>query len=196
MRGEWHAALILSVRDNATLDFKENAMFLKISLPLAAAVMMSTPVLADTNAAASATASATASAALSGSFNVAQIQTYLDVVAQLEQRGYSVIAIERTLLGRMKVRARNEAHLRELVVSRHTGEVMHDIIVQVYAENDTKAETADGAEATGDVSLGVDAGVDVKIGKDDESDDSRGGASVDVGVGVDVGAGGGVTIGN
>ncbi len=166
-------------------------MLRKISLPLAAVLLISNPILAqevDTTA----TASAAASAAASGWIDFAQVQTYLDVVAQLEQRGYAIDSVERTLLGRMMIRARNKVHLRELVVSRHTGEVMHDTIVRVFAdgaENTETEEPREGEESNGGLNLGVDADVGVSIENGGSDDDSQGG------IGVGIGAGGSVTIG-
>lgn len=60
-------------------------------------------------------------------------QSYLTVIDMLESTGYRVVDMKSTLLGRLKVRARNRQHMRELVISRSTGEVMSDRIIRVYA---------------------------------------------------------------
>ena len=166
-------------------------MLRKISLPFAAALMISNPALAQ-EAETTTTASTAASAEASGWIDLAQVQTYLDVVAQLEQRGYAIDSIERTLLGRMMIRARNKVHLRELVVSRHTGEVMHDTIVRVFEDSAENAETegtTEGEESNGGLNLGVGADLGVEIGNGGTDDDSHGG------VNVGIGAGGAVSIG-
>jgi len=123
-------------------------------------------------------------------FTVAQVRSYLDVIAQLESAGYTLDKVEKTFLGRMKITARNRVHLRELVVSRSTGEIMRDAVIREFAESDgssddsgaapaaTEEETTSGGSLT--VGVGSSAGVDI------------GGGSV----GVDVGVDGGLSIGN
>jgi hypothetical protein len=67
---------------------------------------------------------------------VAQQQTYLDVMANLEAAGYTVVETKTTFLGRVQITARNAAHLREVVVSRATGEVKSDVILETFATGD------------------------------------------------------------
>ena len=69
----------------------------------------------------------------------AQQQTYLDVMANLEAAGYTVIETKTTFLGRVQITARNAAHLREVVVSRATGEVKSDVILETFATGDIAA---------------------------------------------------------
>jgi hypothetical protein len=76
-------------------------------------------------------ASVASEAAATGEFQVAQ-QTYLDVMANLEAAGYTITETKRTLLGRVKIMARNSEHMREVVVSRATGEVKRDEVVEVF----------------------------------------------------------------
>jgi hypothetical protein len=64
---------------------------------------------------------------------VAQQQTYLDVMANLEAAGYTVVKTKTTFLGRVQITARNATHLREVVVSRATGEVKSDVILETFA---------------------------------------------------------------
>lgn len=75
---------------------------------------------------------------------VAQHQTYLDVMANLEAAGYSVVETKTTFLGRVQITARNAAHLREVVVSRATGEVKSDVIVETFATGDAAAAAVVG----------------------------------------------------
>lgn len=128
-------------------------------------------------------------------FTVAQVQSYLDVIVQLEANGYTLDSVEKTLLGRMKITAHNRVHVRELVVSRSTGEVMRDTVVRIFADADGEANGAAGV-AAGDetetgtgITVGVGAGIGVGLGGADED-----GGGLDVG--GDVGVGGGLSIGN
>tara|TARA_R110002124_G_scaffold35633_4_gene115721 strand:+ start:609 stop:1109 length:501 start_codon:yes stop_codon:yes gene_type:complete len=93
---------------------------------------------------------------------VAQTQTYIDVMAQLEASGYEVINVSRTWLGRVKIEARNQIHMREVVVSSSTGEVMSDVVVSVFAQNDNNQPAATDEETSGNEGLGV--GVDINLG--------------------------------
>ncbi len=128
-------------------------------------------------------------------FTVAQVQSYLDVIVQLEANGYTLDSVEKTLLGRMKITAHNRVHVRELVVSRSTGEVMRDTVVRIFADADGEANGAAGASAgdetetgTG-VTVGVGAGIGAGLGGGDEDD---GGLDI----GADIGVDGGLSIGN
>ena len=78
---------------------------------------------------------------------VAQQQTYLDVMANLEAAGYAVVETKTTFLGRVQITARNAAHLREVVVSRATGEVKSDVILQTFATSDAAVGALPGAPA-------------------------------------------------
>ena len=48
------------------------------------------------------------------------------VVTRLEAEGFTVSEIKRTLLGRILIVSRNRNSLREVVLNRHTGEVLRD----------------------------------------------------------------------
>lgn len=67
------------------------------------------------------------------SYQLAQ-SSYVDVISALKQSGYTVLKVERTLLGRVRILAKNHEHLREMVVSRTTGEVKRDVIVINFAD--------------------------------------------------------------
>jgi hypothetical protein len=88
---------------------------------------------------------------------VAQQQTYLDVMANLEAAGYTVVKTKTTFLGRVQITARNATHLREVVVSRATGEVKSDVILETFATGDAAAigalpaATETEAEETGGI---------------------------------------------
>ena len=90
----------------------------------------------------------------SGSFQLAQ-QTYVSVIGNLETNGYAVVDLETTLLGRIKIVAQNSAHVRELVVSRSTGEIMSDRILRILEESE---ETTAQARATGSAAANAESG--------------------------------------
>ena len=48
------------------------------------------------------------------------------IVMQLQEQGYTDIVVNRTLLGRVRVVARNQTHERELVFNPTTGELLRD----------------------------------------------------------------------
>ena len=96
-------------------------------------------------------ASGSADADASAAVQVAQ-QTYVDVIANLEAAGYTVVETKRTLLGRIRIRARNAVHLREVVVSRATGEVKRDEIVEIFQD---AGEAGLGATSTLDATGNV-----------------------------------------
>lgn len=130
-----------------------------------------------------------------GSYQVAQ-QSYTDVLVSLERAGYRVLKMQTTFLGRLKILAQNRSHVREVVVSRSTGEIMSDRVVRVLATagDKKKSQTVSGQEAQTNqggpiTSLrgtvdGVTSSTDVKGGSA-----NTGGATGSVG-------GGGISIGN
>ena len=64
------------------------------------------------------------------SFEVAAADGYLLVASELEQSGYRIVSITRTMLGRIRITARSGRHEREVIVSRSTGEVLRDMITK------------------------------------------------------------------
>lgn len=159
----------------------------KIALALVATTtLLATPALSDT-ARQSAEASARLNAA--STLALAQNRTYLDVVAGLEAEGYVIRDIQTTWLGRIKILAASRANLREVVVSRTTGEIMSDVIIEVFARGKGNATTgADGgshAGASGGLDLGVDVDVDLdadlKLGGSRASGSGSGGISLGIG---------------
>lgn len=57
---------------------------------------------------------------------------YLAVLRQLDSAGYEIVEVSVTILNRLKIRARNRQHLREIVVSRASGAVLRDIVLETY----------------------------------------------------------------
>lgn len=119
---------------------------------------------------------------------MAQARTQAQVTAALEGQGYRVEKVRRSLLGRVIITARNAAHVREVVMSRATGEILSDQIIETVvagsanAEGDAESSTSNGG---GSFSVGaaVSSGADASAG--------TGGAGVSVGgsVGVSIGVG-------
>lgn len=131
-------------------------------------------------------------------------QSYTDVIAGLERNGYRVVSMSSTMLGRVKILAQNRVHLREIVVSRSTGEIKHDVILKVFKTREEEARSRAGRSAGVDVGGGSDGGsgggtsAGVDEGGVSVSTGGGGGASASVGGGgASVSAGGvGVSIGN
>ena len=129
---------------------------------MTATTLMSAPALANGgNANASVSTEATASG--SGSFEVAQNRTYLDVVATLEAEGYQIREVSKTWLGRIKIVATSKANLREVIVSRTTGEILSDVIVDVYAKADAKGDADANADGSVTVDQGTSTGTDASV---------------------------------
>ena len=92
------------------------------------------------------------------------------LVAQLTKQGYTSFSISRTWLGRTRIVAMNATHRREIILNRHTGEILRDYLEEIGV---------DGASASGlfdDIDkLVSDSGVD----RDDRVDSSGSGSSDD-----------------
>ena len=153
---------------------------------MTAATLMSAPALAKGG---NVNASVTAQAMASGSFEVAQNRTYLDVVASLEAEGYEITDVSKTWLGRIKIVATSKANLREVIVSRTTGEILSDVIVDVYAKADGKGDV--NADVTVTVDQGASAGTDANV---DATVDADVKLKLD-GVGIKGSGSGGISLG-
>jgi hypothetical protein len=57
---------------------------------------------------------------------------YLDVIKALDDAGYRIMSVSSTLLNRVRIRAQNDQHLREVIVSRSTGTVLRDALLETY----------------------------------------------------------------
>lgn len=56
------------------------------------------------------------------------------VATQLAEQGFEVVETGRTLLGRVRIVAERDGQVREVVVSRSTGEVMRDAMIGEASE--------------------------------------------------------------
>ncbi|MBQ2259813.1 MAG: hypothetical protein II336_00420 [Loktanella sp.] len=57
---------------------------------------------------------------------------YVRVIQTLDQNGYEIVDLRNTLLNRALIRARNQRHLREIVVSRASGQVLRDVVIEEF----------------------------------------------------------------
>lgn len=55
-------------------------------------------------------------------------ETVAEVIQILRQDGYTVTDIGRTFLGRIRIEAVSDTHLREVILSASTGEIKQDAI--------------------------------------------------------------------
>ncbi len=93
------------------------------------------------------------------------------VVAEFQALGYQVVEMSRTLLGRIKLTMANAFELRQIVVSRSTGEIMYDAVLETEGD----ANVAASAKSNTSISIGVGG--------------SDGGVSASGSVGVGIGLG-------
>lgn len=57
---------------------------------------------------------------------------YLEVIDALDRTGYQILSVSDTLLNRVRIRARSVTHLREIVISRATGSILRDVVLERY----------------------------------------------------------------
>lgn len=55
---------------------------------------------------------------------------FLAIIEALSNAGYDILSADVTLLNRVRIRADNGSHLREIVVSRASGRVLRDVVVE------------------------------------------------------------------
>ena len=137
-------------------------------------------------------ASATEGDTQIGVLLMAQARSEAQVTAALELQGYQIEDIRRSLLGRVIITARNEIHMREVVMSRSTGEILADRIVRaaVGSSNSTDAEVQTASSnAESRTGLGVELGADASADIESASNASGAGASVGGGIGASVSLG-------
>lgn len=80
---------------------------------------------------------------------------HLDVIEALEASGYAVLSVRETLLNRVRIRARSAFHLREIVISRASGSILRDVVLETYAatpeEIDRRMRAMPGMQVPGEV---------------------------------------------
>lgn len=59
-------------------------------------------------------------------------ERYLKIILALGEDGYTVVDVRQTFLNRVLIRAENQHHLRETVVSRASGQVLRDVIIEEF----------------------------------------------------------------
>ena len=92
-----------------------------------------------------------------------------DVVAQLNQLGFSEITVETTWLGRIKIVATRTDGVREIVLNPRTGEILRDVWMPVSGDGEVRNVLDD----VKDGGLGGDGGGDSEV--DDNSGHGSGG---------------------
>lgn len=119
-------------------------MTIKIISALAALAMISTPLQAQDSR-----------AAAQDGFSVAQgARTYADVVGELQDSGYIVDAVTQTFLGRIRITARNAVQIREIIMSRSTGEIMSDSVSALSGAQEPRGSFATGFVASNGIAGG------------------------------------------
>ena len=113
------------------------------------------------------------------------------VVDQIEAQGYSVTEIERTWLGRILITARNDTHLREVVLNRVTGQVVSDRAFPLGEKSAPDVPVEEGLGRSGNAADNAAGGVTGAVG-DAAGGATGGGLGGGVGGGVGEGVGGGV----
>jgi hypothetical protein len=119
---------------------------------------------------------------------LAQARTQAQVTAALEDQGYRVEKVRRSLLGRVIITARSAAHVREVVMSRATGEILSDQIIETVVAGSTNIDgDAESSSANGGGSFNL--GADVSSGADASAETGGAGVSAGGSVGVSIGVG-------
>ncbi len=78
-------------------------------------------------------------------FDIVRVQhnpqwRYIDILEALDSEGYTIVSVTDTLLNRVKIRARSRQHLREIVVSRASGQILRDAVIETYDYRPTGPE--------------------------------------------------------
>lgn len=60
-------------------------------------------------------------------------------VQALDREGYRITSVRRTMLNRALIRAENAVHLREVVISRASGQILRDVIIEDFNPNGRSA---------------------------------------------------------
>lgn len=116
--------------------------------------------------------SAQASGSMVGTIATPAAKQLNGLVGTLRQSGYRIIEIRKTFLGRLRIRAENGVHLREIVVSQSTGEIKHDAVIKVFAPapgvaadtQESQHESSSGMATTSTASDGSSASVSTSDG--------------------------------
>ncbi|WP_341368667.1 hypothetical protein [Yoonia sp. BS5-3] len=129
-----------------------------------------------------------------GAYVLAQNRDYTDVIGGLQATNYDIEDVSTTLLGRTMIVANNGLHRREIVVSRATGEILSDVLLDMPIDDDAaalQAAMAAGSEPvpeddgisfdiSGSVTVGINSGSGAYgSGSVSASQDNIGGSGVD-----------------
>ncbi|WP_162617530.1 hypothetical protein [Yoonia maritima] len=110
---------------------------------------------------------------LENSYEITQNHDYHDVVNGLVVTNYEIEDVSITTLGRTRIMANNGVHRREVIVSRTTGEVLSDLILDLPVSRQDAARQAAMAAAsepqTNQNRLGIDISGLVTLGVNNKS---------------------------
>lgn len=96
-----------------------------------------------------------------------------DIVAELQEQGYSRIETEVTWLGRVRIVAEKDNGWREIIVNPRTGEILRDLWLLADGSSGRNGIVGDGSGDGGDGgSSNSGSGSDDDSSDDDSSDDS------------------------
>lgn len=115
------------------------------------------------------------------------------VVGQLRAQGFDHVAVERTMLGRVRIRADHADGTREIILNPRTGEILRDLWIGGSQDTPrtgrlvTDDDGEDGGKGRGRGRGSDDDDDDDDDGDDGGDDDSGGGDDSDSGGGGDSG---------
>lgn len=101
------------------------------------------------------------------------------VIERIETQGYTVDDVRRTWLGRIVITARNDSHLREIVLNRRSGEVLRDALFPLPGAASVKPQEPSPSV----IDETVDAVTDTVDSVTDSVSDGLGGVGGGVGIG-------------
>lgn len=96
------------------------------------------------------------------------------VLRQLEQQGFQVIQVTRTLLGRVRILARRGPLLREIVLDPRNGQIFRDLVTREGGDGPQQPQLPDYDDEYGDDD-DDDEDRSGRGGGDDDDDDDDGG---------------------
>ena len=94
---------------------------------------------------------------------LAQALTQEVLIQSLSDQGFAIISTSRTFFGRIRIKARKDNTLREVIMSRSTGEILSDRYIPLDDDSElaeTSTQTATGTGG-GQVGGGVEIGASV-----------------------------------
>ncbi|WP_281859484.1 hypothetical protein [Litoreibacter halocynthiae] len=97
-------------------------------------------------------------------------KSYQRTVQKLRSEGFKIVSVKKSLLGRIRVLALKNNNLREIIISRSTGEIKRDAIIsnsgstQVEESQTSSGSSSSGTSLNSEVSVGVGNGIEASAG--------------------------------